>query len=169
MRFFKGQAKTVIVSMSKRTVDGNCMKPTNKAALCWLAIGAVLSAVGVALGAYGAHGLQNLIEGRVEDVEKSLEYWATANRYMMYHCFAIMAVSITSLSTGLRRSFSVCNCLFVIGIALFSGCLYVMALTDIKKLGAVVPIGGLSLIVAWINYSVGLFYSMKENQTHEQQ
>ena len=150
--------------MSKGEVDGNCTRTEFNAALRWLAIGAILAAIGVALGAFGAHGLRNAVQDTVTDVEKSLEWWGTANRYLMYHSFAIIAVAITSLSVGMRRSFSICNSLFVAGIVLFSGCLFVMALTEIKKLGAIVPLGGLSLIAAWLTFSFGLFSLMRDSK-----
>lgn len=128
----------------------------NRIAVRWFALGALLAAIGVGLGAFGAHGLENAVQGKVADPAKSLEYWGTANRYLMYHSFAIMVAAIASLVLGQRKSFSICSCLFVLGIVLFSGCLYAMALTDFKKLGMIVPFGGLSHIVGWLILSAGL-------------
>ena len=136
----------------------------NSAARWWLASGALLAAIGVSLGAFGAHGLQNYIQDRVADPAKSLEYWGTANRYLMYHSFAIMIVSLAALYIGKRKAFWVSNSLFVAGIVLFSGCLYVMALTDLKKLGMIVPLGGLSHILGWLTFALSIFAAPREGK-----
>lgn len=123
----------------------------------WLVTGALLAATTVGLGAYGAHGLEKLIAGAVADVPKNLGYWETANRYQMYHCLAIVAVGMASSMYQRNRLFDVAGVLFLLGIVLFSGMLYTLAVTDLKILGAIVPLGGLSLIVGWVVFAVGLF------------
>ena len=138
------------------------MEFKNRTAVRWFALGAVLAATGVGLGAFGAHGLENAVQGKVADPTKSLEYWGTANRYLMYHSFAIMLAAIASLILGKRKSFWICSCFFVVGIALFSGCLYAMALTDFKKLGMIVPLGGLSNIVGWLMLAAGLLSASQQ-------
>ena len=138
------------------------MKLKSAAALRWFAFAALLAATGVGLGAFGAHGLENVVRDTVSDPAKSLEHWGTANRYLLYHCFAIMIVALASLQLGFRRSFQISLSLFVIGIVLFSGSLYVLALTDFKKLGMIVPIGGLAQILGWFTFALGLISASRE-------
>ncbi len=109
-------------------------------------LGALLAAAGVALGAFGAHGLEARIEslGYVADLPQRLAWYDTGVRYQLYHALGILLVA------GLPRSRSVVI-LFLLGIVLFSGSLYAMTFlpTEWKKLGAVVPLGGLSFILGW--------------------
>lgn len=102
-------------------------------------IGAALGALGVALGAFGAHGL----EARVTDPAQ-LEWWHTAARYHLLHAVALLGVAAHPARPR------VAGWLFVAGIAIFSGSLYVMALTGLRWLGAITPIGGVCLIAGWV-------------------
>ena len=96
----------------------------------------------VALGAFGAHAL----EARLS--EASLQTWQTAVQYQMFHTIGLFAVASLARhfnSTALRWS----GRLFVAGIVLFCCSLYMLALTGLKQLGAVTPIGGLAWLIAW--------------------
>ena len=102
-------------------------------------IGAALGALGVLLGAFGAHGL----ESRVADPAQ-LAWWETAARYHLVHAVALLGVAAHPAKPRAA------GWLFVAGIAIFSGSLYTMGLTGIRWLGAITPIGGLCFIAGWI-------------------
>lgn len=99
--------------------------------------GALLAALGVALGAFGAHAL----EGRV--VPGRLDTFETAVRYLMYHALGLLLLSRAQGTEAARL-------LITTGIAVFSGSLVVLVLTDSGWLGAVTPLGGVLLISGWL-------------------
>lgn len=101
-------------------------------------LAAVNGALGVALGAFGAHGLRNLV-----DDPRLLEVWETGARYHLVHAVALLAVSRASVSPWVAR-------LWIAGIVLFSGSLYAMTLTGVRALGAITPLGGVCLIGGWL-------------------
>jgi uncharacterized membrane protein YgdD (TMEM256/DUF423 family) len=105
----------------------------------WTTIAGIAGATGVALGAFGAHGLK----GRVTDPHL-LEVWETAARYHLLHAVALAVVAIHPA----RPVWS--GWLFLGGILIFSGSLYTMTLTGQRWLGAVTPVGGLLLIAGWV-------------------
>ena len=106
-----------------------------------LAAGAISGAIAVAAGAFGAHALKERLS------DKALAVFETAARYQMYHALAmVLCAALAGSLAGAR----VAGWLFQAGIVLFSGSLYVLALTDVKVLGAITPFGGLAFIVAWI-------------------
>lgn len=101
-------------------------------------LGATLGFLGVALGAFGAHGLKATIEAN-----GGLDWWQTASQYHLIHAVAALlpaARSNSKLSPNLA---------FAFGILIFSGSLYVMALTGTTKLGMITPIGGLFFLIGW--------------------
>jgi uncharacterized membrane protein YgdD (TMEM256/DUF423 family) len=104
----------------------------------WTAIAAALLALAVALGAFGAHGLR----GRIDDYSMSI--WERAVFYHFAHALGLLIVSQTSRVHG-----SV-SWLLVAGIVLFSGSLYLLAVTGVRTLGAVTPFGGVAFIAAWV-------------------
>ena len=123
------------------------MKPAT-----WLMIGALLGAAGVALGAFGAHGLNTLLANQSLDAEalaKRHEWFDTAVRYHFLHAIALSLGGIVG-SRAPGTAIQASGWLFLAGIAIFSGLLYVMTFTGIKILGAIVPIGGLALLGGWI-------------------
>lgn len=101
-----------------------------------VALGAVNAALAVAAGAFGAHGLRERLEPR------ALEIFETAARYHMYHALAMIAAGLL-VARGAGWAFQA-------GIVIFSGSLYALAMTDVKVLGAITPIGGLAFLVGWI-------------------
>lgn len=109
----------------------------------WFALGCALMVLGVAAGAFAAHGLKGRLSTDNYDV------WQTAARYHVYHALGLLAVgwAATRWSSGLV---SAAGWLFVAGIVLFAGSLYVLALTDIKVLGAITPLGGLCFLAGWV-------------------
>lgn len=110
-----------------------------------LQIAALLGALGVGIGAFGAHSLRKMLEesGRFDTFE-------TAVRYQFYHTLALLAVGILLAVRPDIRGLSLTAWLFLGGILLFSGSLYTLCFTGITKMGAVAPIGGLLFIAGWL-------------------
>ena len=105
--------------------------------------GAVFMALAVILGAFGAHALKEKLASDMMQVYK------TGVEYHFYHALGLILIGIISMniSSGLINWSAI---LITIGIVLFSGSLYVLAITGIKWLGAITPIGGISFIAGWI-------------------
>jgi uncharacterized membrane protein YgdD (TMEM256/DUF423 family) len=124
----------------------------------WIAIGAVLAAIGVGLGAYGAHGLkETLIRAGFagDDLTHRLSIFETAVRYQMFHAIALV---LTGLALQHRDSggWRLAPWAFLIGIILFSGLLVILTFADSKWnwLGAIVPFGGAFMIAGWITIAI---------------
>lgn len=109
----------------------------------FLGIGAVLAGVAVVLGAFAAHTL----EGRV--APERLSVFETGVRYQMYHALALLLLSWAVRHWPVWQT-TWAGYLFVAGIAVFSGSLYLLVLTDTAWLGAVTPVGGLAFIAGWV-------------------
>ena len=97
----------------------------------------------VMLGAFGAHALK----GRLDDY--ALGIFQTAVQYHFYHSFALLAVGILALSQPQTALLKSSGWLFLLGILVFSGSLYLLSLTGVRWLGAVTPLGGLAFIAGW--------------------
>lgn len=108
-----------------------------------LLLGSTGGLIGVVLGAFGSHGLAKKLSPEM------LAVWKTAVEYQFFHSLALLAVGLFILQQGNAALASWAGTAFALGIALFSGSLYVLALTGIKPLGAITPIGGLSFIIGW--------------------
>jgi len=108
----------------------------------WTVLGAIHGCVSVACGAFGAHGL------RAKLTERMLANWETGARYQMYHALALLAVG--SLAAQRGAAVDAAGVAFNVGIVLFSGSLYAMALTGSTRLGAVTPFGGVGFLVGWV-------------------
>jgi uncharacterized membrane protein YgdD (TMEM256/DUF423 family) len=107
-----------------------------------IAIGALNAAIAVAAGAFGAHGLRERLEPR------ALEIFETGARYQMYHALAMILAGLIA-AKGISGA-TTAGWLFLVGIAIFSGSLYALSLTDVKVLGAITPLGGLAFLVGWV-------------------
>jgi uncharacterized membrane protein YgdD (TMEM256/DUF423 family) len=107
-----------------------------------LAAGAINAALSVAAGAFGAHGLRERLAPR------ALEIFETAARYHMYHALAMILCALVA-TTG-RSGATTAGWILQAGIVVFSGSLYALAMTDVKVLGAITPLGGLAFLVGWI-------------------
>lgn len=106
----------------------------------------ILGLSGVALGAFGAHGLK----GRLA-AHGMTDAWTTAVQYHLIHAVALLAltaISSTGTSAYSKKS-SMCAWAWIIGVNLFSGSLYLMALGGPRWLGPITPLGGLALLVGW--------------------
>lgn len=110
----------------------------------WIVTAAVLGFIGVALGAFGAHGLAGVLEAndRVDTFE-------TANRYHMIHALAVLLVAVLMAVGGRHRALRSAGLLLTLGTVLFSGSLYVLAIFDLGVMGAVAPVGGAALLAGW--------------------
>ena len=114
----------------------------------WIAIGCVLGAASVGLGAFGSHGLSHYSE-------RQLEIFEIAARYMMYHALALLAVGCVASridSTWIQGA----GWSFVVGTLVFSGTLLALVFSGVKVLGAITPLGGVALIAGWLCLAIGV-------------
>jgi uncharacterized membrane protein YgdD (TMEM256/DUF423 family) len=100
--------------------------------------GALLAAAGVALGAFGAHGLKALLS------PEALGWWQSAVQYQMWQAIGLVAIGAAPLARTRGPAW-----MLVAGTAIFSGSLYAMALSDARWLGAITPVGGVLMIAGW--------------------
>jgi uncharacterized membrane protein YgdD (TMEM256/DUF423 family) len=106
-------------------------------------LGALFALLAVAAGAFGVHGLRGRLAPDMLDV------FETAARYQMYHALALFAVAGAS-ARGPAAPSTAAGWLFVAGIVLFCGSLYVLSLSGTRWLGAVTPLGGLAFLAGWL-------------------
>ena len=113
-------------------------------------LGSILAGIAVGLGAFGAHGLRGILS------PEDLVTFETGVRYQMYHALALLGVAwaVTQWETVLLEW---SGWLFVVGILVFSGSLYILVLTGQRWLGAVTPLGGLALILGWVLLASAVF------------
>lgn len=111
-------------------------------------IAAILGGLSVAIGAFGAHALKEtlLLNQRTDTFE-------TAVRYQFYHALALLILGNSGIVISAKR-LQLIAILFVVGIVIFSGSLYVLCLTGIRWLGAITPLGGTAFIIGWIIWAV---------------
>jgi uncharacterized membrane protein YgdD (TMEM256/DUF423 family) len=114
-----------------------------------LVTGAALGAVGVMLGAFGAHGLKGVL------TPEHLATFETAVRYLQFHALALLAAGLLLQRWPERRALRWAAWGFASGTVLFSGSLIALALSGLTWLGAITPIGGLVWIAAWVALAVG--------------
>lgn len=107
--------------------------------------GAIFGALAVGIGAFGAHGLADILEATART-----ETFETGVKYHFYHAIALVLVGIMGIKTGVKKWLHWCSYAFVTGIIIFSGSLYILSLSGITWLGAITPIGGLAFIAGWI-------------------
>lgn len=109
----------------------------------WFFIAAILGGLAVVMGAFAAHGLARTLDTRM------LAVFETGARYQMYHALAMGLAALAARGAAAKRA-TLAAALFFTGILLFSGSLYLLALTGVSALGMVTPLGGLCLIAGWI-------------------
>lgn len=123
----------------------------------WVFLGAVTGGLGVAVGAFGAHGLPVALEAlRVapDETARLVETFRTGVLYHLVHAPAIVLVGILARDRSSLLLATAGWC-FLLGVVLFSGLLYALALTGPKWLGAIVPVGGLLMIAGWLVLAAG--------------
>jgi uncharacterized membrane protein YgdD (TMEM256/DUF423 family) len=109
----------------------------------WLGTAAVNLAVAVMLGAFGAHGLKHTASAQ------QLQWWFTATQYFFWHALGLLALGVLARvmpSFAVKMPF----CLLQLGLIIFCGSLYLMALGLPRWLGAITPVGGILMIIGWL-------------------
>ncbi|MAO66476.1 MAG: hypothetical protein CL666_15910 [Balneola sp.] len=114
-----------------------------------IAIAAILLAIAVAAGAFGAHALKNILSA------ERLETWQTAVQYHAWHALGLMLIAL--IGTQFEIAITWPASLILAGIVVFSGSLYTLCLSGIGWFGAITPIGGLAFIAGWVVLAVQFF------------
>ena len=109
--------------------------------MAWIRIAAVLGFLGVAAGAFGAHGLASRVS------ERALEVYRTGVLYHLVHALALFALALHANAKS--KSITLPAAFWLAGVVLFSGSLYLMALTGVSALGVITPFGGLCFLAGW--------------------
>lgn len=137
------------LSLDQESAHGT--RPVMNRTLTLLA--SVLGFSGVALGAFGAHGIKGLLAAD-PDLALKLGWWETASKYHLIHAVAVGLTAVLATQVAGFPPKAAAGC-FAAGIALFSGSLYLMTVTNLRILGAVTPLGGLLLLAGWalVGYS----------------
>lgn len=112
----------------------------------------ILGFLAVALGAFGAHGLKGRLSPLADGAQR-LDWWNLGAHYQLTHALALGLVAWLATRTS-SSAITVATAGLVAGCVLFSGSLYVMALTGIRALGAVTPFGGVAFLVGWASIVV---------------
>lgn len=111
-------------------------------------IGALLALLAVALGAFGAHAL------RAKVTAERLAVYQTGVQYQMYHALALLFLGVWS-RTASSSLLMAAGWLFIIGVILFSGSLYTLTVTGVRRVGAITPVGGLCFLAGWVCVLIG--------------
>ncbi len=115
-----------------------------------LLAGLVFLLLAVALGAFGAHALKSMISAA------QLQIWKTASSYHFYHALGLVGLAIWSQSAHRNLASQIAGWCFILGICLFSGSLYLLALTGQSWLGMLTPLGGLLFMAGWVGWIVAV-------------
>lgn len=118
----------------------------------WIVMGSISGFVSVAAGAFGAHVLRQKLEPDL------LAVFETAARYQMYHALALVGVGLLCLR-GQSAACTAAGAGFAAGTVLFSGSLYLLALTGTRWLGAITPLGGVAFLAGWVALAIAALRS----------
>ena len=116
----------------------------------YIIIGALLSAIGVIIGAFGSHSLKTKLN------PEELVIYDIATRYLMYHSIGIISLGILAYNVP-DRVVEIPIIIMLIGIILFSGSLYLISIKGYTKLGIITPFGGTAFIVSWVLFAINIF------------
>lgn len=116
----------------------------------WAAIGALLLALAVLLGAFGAHALRARFDAHAMDIYEKAVF------YQFVHALGLVAVGIASAAGVAGGAAGLAAWLLCAGIAIFSGSLYALAVSRIKVLGAITPLGGVAFVAGWCVFAYAL-------------
>jgi uncharacterized membrane protein YgdD (TMEM256/DUF423 family) len=123
-----------------------------------LSAGAGFALLAVVLGAFAAHGLKAVLD------TQQLTLFETASRYQMYHALALLVVGVMLTNPQFSRSLLKLAALaFILGIILFSGSLYLLALTGVSWLGAITPLGGIAFLSGWLVMMIAALKPVRQN------
>jgi uncharacterized membrane protein YgdD (TMEM256/DUF423 family) len=114
----------------------------------FLFFGAFSALIGVGMGAFGAHGLKNVISPEM------LAVYQTGVNYQMWHALGLIGIALLHRHEAESKLLNWAGWLMLIGILLFSGSLYLLAVMDVKQLGMITPFGGVSFLIAWLLLAV---------------
>jgi uncharacterized membrane protein YgdD (TMEM256/DUF423 family) len=120
----------------------------------FLIIGSTLGGLSVAIGAFGAHALKNVLEAN-----DRMQTFETGVKYQFYHALALILLGLLMQKFD-HKMFIWSGYGFIIGTILFSGSLYILSLTGIGKWGAITPLGGVAYLVGWITLVIGISKSV---------
>ena len=123
----------------------------------FLFFGALSALIGVGMGAFGAHGLKNLLSPEL------LAVYQTGVTYQMWHALGLIGIALMRQQFSESKLLIWSGWLMLFGILLFSGSLYLLAILNLKWLGMLTPIGGVSFIVAWV--LIAIFASKKQHHS----
>ena len=116
----------------------------------YIIIASLFAALAILFGAFGSHALKERLSAQ------SLEVYDIATRYLMFHALGIFLIALLGFQLP-KESLEIPVTMMIVGISIFSGSLYLIALLDFIKLGMVTPIGGLLLIVSWLLLSYNTY------------
>jgi uncharacterized membrane protein YgdD (TMEM256/DUF423 family) len=119
----------------------------------FVSLGALSALIAVAAGAFGAHALAAALSAEL------LDAFQTGARYQMYHALALIALGLVlaRFSLGGSSWLTAAGWLFLVGTVLFSGSLYALALTGVRQLGAITPLGGVAFLLGWAALALGVW------------
>jgi uncharacterized membrane protein YgdD (TMEM256/DUF423 family) len=121
-----------------------------------LFLGAICALTGVGFGAFGAHGLKEML------TPEMLAVYRTGVDYQMWHALGLITIALLQQQSPTAKLLTWASRLMFMGILLFSGSLYALAILDIKALGMITPLGGVCFLIAWLLVAV---YAVKK-KTH---
>ena len=116
----------------------------------YIAIGAILSGIGILFGAFGSHSLKSKLS------PEQLMVFDIATRYLMYHAIGIFCIGILGYSVP-ESAVKIPVIIMLVGILLFSGSLYLISIKGFTKLGIITPIGGTAFIVSWVLLALNIY------------
>ena len=123
-----------------------------------LSAGSGFALLAVVLGAFAAHGLKAVLDAQ------QLALFETASRYQMYHALALLVVGVMLTNPQFSRSLlKLAAIAFILGIILFSGSLYLLALVGVSWLGTITPLGGIVLLSGWLVMMIAALKPVRQN------
>ena len=126
----------------------------NQTTITFIKLGALMMALSVAFGAFGAHALKNVLD------EHMTKVYQTAIQYQFYHSLGMFAVAFVAYIND-DKKVRIAGYIMLASTAIFCGSLYAMTITELKWLGAITPIGGVGFIISWLMLILGLNSKMK--------
>lgn len=119
----------------------------------FIILGSFNAFLAVALGAFGAHGLKPILS------ESLMAVYQTGVQYHSMHALGLIGIGILAQNIKNSLFLKLAGWLLLVGIILFCGSLYALAITEIRKLGIITPLGGVSFLLGWLSLTVAAYYS----------
>ncbi|CAI6020973.1 hypothetical protein PAECIP112173_00250 [Paenibacillus sp. JJ-100] len=123
----------------------------------WMMVGAILTMLSVAIGAFGAHMLKDRIGA------SAIATYETGVQYHMIHALGLLIIGLTAGQLGASMKLRWAARLLFAGIIIFSGSLYILSISGIKILGAITPIGGVAFIIGWLLFALDVWQRGKNS------